>query len=88
MIHVVVNNLAQVLSRSTQSVQNTNSGVDEVTASVQEQKTASASIARNVEEIAQMAETNHLASLDSSAASARLEQLAVSLKGMVAGFKV
>ncbi|MFZ4536606.1 methyl-accepting chemotaxis protein [Propionivibrio sp.] len=85
---VVVNNLAQVLSRSTQSVQNTNSGVDEVTASVQEQKTASASIARNVEEIAQMAETNHLASLDSSAASARLEQLAVSLKGMVAGFKV
>ena len=85
---VFVNNLAQVLSRSSQSVQKTNSGVDEVTALVQEQKTASASIARNVETIAHMAETNYLASQDSSEASARLEQLAVSLKMMVERFKV
>jgi len=61
---------------------------ERLTASVQEQKTASASIARNVETIAHMAETNHLASQDSSEASARLEQLAVSLKMMVERFKV
>ncbi len=83
-----VNNLSQVLSHTSQSVQKTNSGVDEVTASVQEQKAASAEIARNVEMIAQMAETNRSASQESSEASARLEQLATSLKGMIDHFKV
>jgi methyl-accepting chemotaxis protein len=83
-----VNNLAQVLARSSESVHKTSAGIDEVTSSVHEQKTASASIARNVEVIAQMAETNHVASQDSAEASARLEQLAVSLKGMIDRFKV
>jgi methyl-accepting chemotaxis protein len=84
----VVKSLAQVLANTTLSVRQTNSGVDDVTASVQEQKSASASIAQNVEAIAQMAETNRASSHDSSQATERLEQLAVSLKGLVERFKV
>ncbi|MBS1230344.1 MAG: methyl-accepting chemotaxis sensory transducer [Proteobacteria bacterium] len=83
-----VKNLAQVLSNTTRSVQKTSSGVDDVTASVQEQKAASASVAQNVEAIAQMAEANRSASQESSQASERLEQLAVSLKGLIERFKV
>ena len=84
----VLNSLAVVLANTTRSVQKTSSGVEDVTASVQEQKAASASIAQNVETIAQMAETNRAASHESSAASERLEQLAVALKGLVERFKV
>ena len=83
-----VKNLAQILSSTTCSVRKTSSGVDDVTASVQEQKAASASVAQNVEAIAQMAETNRSASHESSQASERLEQLAVSLKGLIERFKV
>jgi len=87
-IREFVNSLSLVLAHTSQSVQQTASGVDEVTASVQEQKAASADIARNVERIAQMAENNRSASQESSAASTRLEQLAVSLQGMIGRFKV
>ncbi len=83
-----VNNLAQVLAHTSDSVQKTSSGIHQVTASVQEQKAASADIARNVEIIAQMAEKNRSASQDSSEASSRLESLAVSLKASVERFKV
>jgi methyl-accepting chemotaxis protein len=69
-------------------VQKTTAGVDDVTASIQEQKGASADIARNVELIAQMAEHNRAASHESSEASVRLEQLAVSLNQLVDHFKV
>jgi len=81
-------NLAQVFSHSAESAQKTSQGVDEVTTSVHEQKAASANIAQNIETIAHMAEANRLASRDSSDASIRLEQLAVSLQGMIQRFKV
>jgi methyl-accepting chemotaxis protein len=83
-----VNNLSQVLDNTRQSVQMTSAGVDDVTASVQEQKAASAEIARNVELIAQMAESNRSASQESSEDSSRLEQLSASLKEMIGHFKV
>ena len=83
-----VGNLAQVLDNTMHSVQQTTSGVEDVTASVQEQKVASASVAQNVEMIAQMAETNRAASEQGSLASARLEELAVALKQQVDGFRV
>ena len=84
----VVGGLAEVLSRTSQSVQKTSAGVDDVTSSIQEQKMASADIARNVEMIAQMADKSRSASQESSDASARLDQLATSLKGMIDRFKV
>jgi methyl-accepting chemotaxis protein len=83
-----VNNLSLVLSHTSQSVQKTSSGIHQVTASVQEQKAASAEIARNVEVIAQMADNNRSASQESAEASARLAQLAMSLKGAIDRFKV
>jgi methyl-accepting chemotaxis protein len=83
-----VDSLAQVLEHTGASVQKTSAGVDDVTASVQEQKAASTDIARNVELIVEMSEKNRSASHDSSEASARLEQLAGSLQGMIDHFKV
>jgi methyl-accepting chemotaxis protein len=83
-----VERLAEILGHTSQSVQKTTAGVDDVTASVHEQKEASADIARNVEQIAQMAEHNRAASHESSQASVRLEQLAVSLNQLVDHFKV
>jgi methyl-accepting chemotaxis protein len=85
---VFVGSLAQVLADASQSVQKTSSGVDDVTASVQEQKIASAEIARNVELIAQAADSNRSASRESAEASSRLEQLAVSLTQMIGRYKV
>ncbi len=84
----VVNKLSNVLANTSESVHKTSAGVDQVTASVQEQKAASTEIARNVETIAQMADSNRSASQEGSAASTRLEQLAVSLKGTIDRFKV
>jgi len=83
-----VDKLSEILAHTSQSVQKTTAGVDDVTASVHEQKEASADIARNVEQIAQMAEHNRTASQESSQASIRLEQLAVSLNQLVDHFKV
>ncbi|MBS1161414.1 MAG: methyl-accepting chemotaxis sensory transducer [Proteobacteria bacterium] len=83
-----VKGLATVLAHTGNSVQKTSAGVDDVTASVHEQKEASAEIARNVELIAQMAENNRATSQESSEASVHLEQLAVSLNRLVDHFKV
>ncbi|MGE5470084.1 MAG: methyl-accepting chemotaxis protein [Bacteroidota bacterium] len=83
-----LDNLSAALSHTSRSVQATSTGVDDVTASVQEQKVASADIARNVELIAQMAENNRRASEESSEASVHLEQLAVGLNRTVEHFKV
>lgn len=83
-----VDRLSAILGHTGKSVEQTTSGVDDLTASVHEQKEASADIARNVELIAQMAEHNREASQASSLASVRLEQQAVSLNKLVEHFKV
>jgi len=83
----VVQALSDILSHTSESVQRTTAGVDDVTASVQEQKVVSGDIARNVELIAQMAEQNRAASHESSDASVRLEQLAVSLGRSIEHFR-
>ena len=80
--------LSEVLAHTGRSVQRTSAGVDDVTASVQEQKTASADVARNIELIARMAENNRQASQESSAASLHLEQLAATLNRRIDHFKV
>ena len=80
--------LAQVLENTARSVQQTRSGVEDVTSSINEQKVASASIAQNVESIAQMAETNRSASQESAHATAQLEELAGALKSQIERFRV
>ncbi|HZX32538.1 MAG TPA: methyl-accepting chemotaxis protein [Rhodocyclaceae bacterium] len=83
-----VGRLSDIMAHTNQSVEKTTAGVDDVTASILEQKTASAEVARNVELIAQSAESNRHASQESLQASLRLEQLATSLKAEVDRFKV
>ena len=83
-----VNSLSSVLTNAGLSVQKTSAGIDDVSASVQEQKMASADIARNVERIAQAAEINSQASRESAASTRRLEQLAKSLNGLIDHFEV
>jgi methyl-accepting chemotaxis protein len=83
-----VTHVREVLARSSASVNKTSTGIDDVTASVQEQKSASASIARNVERIAQMAENNRSASQDSAEAATRLDQLATSLRKTIEHFRL
>ena len=83
-----VGKLAQVLDNAAHSVHKTRSGVEDVTASINEQKVASANIAQNVEMIAQMAEANRSASQQSAQATSQLEELAVALKRQVERFRV
>lgn len=83
-----VKSLSSVLANAGLSVQKTSAGIDDVSASIQEQKAASAEIARNVELIARMAEENHQTSRESAADTRRLEQLAKSLEGMIEHLRV
>jgi methyl-accepting chemotaxis protein len=83
-----VTHVSEVLARTAESVNQTSTGIDDVTASVQEQKSASASIARNVEQIAQMAENNRSASQESAEAATRLDQLAASLRQTIEHFRL
>jgi methyl-accepting chemotaxis protein len=65
-----------------------NSGVGEITQSVTEQRTASQDIARNVEQIARMAEENHAAVRQSAAAAGSMKQTASKLQDIVSRFKI
>lgn len=77
-----------VLEASGVSVEKTRDGVCQMTASIQEQAGVSQEIARNVEEIARMAEENH-SSIQSSSESARsMQRLSEQLYESVALFRV
>ena len=80
-------NVAEVLSEANGAVIQANAGIDTISASVLEQKSASNEIARNVEKIAQMAEENNVAIGETSQAADRLEQLAAHLQNAVSRFK-
>ena len=64
------------------------SAVSEISAALSEQSAASGLIARNVEDIAQMAETNSVAVRDTASTAARLEDLATKLRRQVERFRV
>lgn len=80
--------LEQVLGRTIESAQRTNSGVVDLAASAQEQKTAGTSVARSVEAIAEMAERNRSASESSSTATAQLVSMSAELKAQVDRFRL
>jgi methyl-accepting chemotaxis protein len=84
----VMENVAIALSDANASVINADQGVGSITTAVQEQKIASDDIARHVEKIAQMAEENGVAIRETASEARHLEQLAVSLQGMMGRFKV
>jgi methyl-accepting chemotaxis protein len=80
--------VAVVLEESKESVESVNRGVDGITASVNEQKQASQDIARNVENIATMAESNNASIMRTVLAAKDMEQLADNLKQSVGHFKL
>jgi len=82
-----VETVARTLEDAGNSVRKASQGVDDVAASVNEQRTASADIARNIESIASMAEENNASSRSSYAAAADLEKLANDLKSAISRFQ-
>jgi len=83
-----IQSVNKVLAESNESVNGVNHGVDNITASVDQQKHASQEIARNVENIANMAQGNHVAVQQTVQAVKEMERLAAALKDSVGRFKV
>ena len=83
-----IQSVATVLAQANESVTGVNAGVDNITASVNAQKQSSQEIARNVENIASMAEGNNVAVQRTVQAVHDMERLAAALKDSVGRFKV
>ncbi len=83
-----IQSVATVLAQANESVNGVNAGVDNITTSVNEQRKTSTEIARNVENIASMAEGNNAAVQRTVDAVHDMERLAAALKGSVGQFKV
>ena len=81
-------NVAVGLAEATGSVTHANQSVDEISRSIDEQKTASTDIAQNIERIARMTEENNGAVAETSSAANSLELLASKLQTLVSRFKV
>jgi methyl-accepting chemotaxis protein len=80
--------MSVVLSEAGSAVRESNVGVGEIAVSVAEQGKASSEIARNVEQIAKMAENNYVAIEQTGRDIAELERMGVELQGAVARFRV
>jgi len=80
--------VAEVLVQANEAVIRVNVGVDDISSSVEEQKRASEEITKNVEHIADMAESNHVSVQGAVRAVATMEQVAAQLKQSVEHFKV
>jgi methyl-accepting chemotaxis protein len=83
-----IESVASVLVQANESVTGVNAGVDNITASVNAQKQSSQEIARNVENIASMAEDNNAAVQRTVRAVQDMERLAAALENSVGRFKV
>jgi methyl-accepting chemotaxis protein len=80
--------VAMVLGEANAAVTQTTGGMSQITASVREQTTASNEIARNVENISQMAEATAASVAQAADAAAELEGLAAALDQVTARFRV
>ena len=83
-----VDTVVSIFNEARETVNRTNSGIDEVSAAVRQQQSASTEIARNVERIARMTEEHTAISQDSATASQGLNDLASALKNSVNQFAV
>jgi methyl-accepting chemotaxis protein len=80
--------VAMVLGEANAAVTQTTSGMSQITASVREQTVASNEIARNVENISQMAETTAAAVAQAADAASELQALAAALDGVAGRFRI
>jgi methyl-accepting chemotaxis protein len=83
-----IQSVSSVFVESNKSVAGVSEGVDNITASVNEQKHANQEITNNIENIAQMAQSNSTAVQRTVEAAQAMEKMAVSLKETVGRFKV
>jgi methyl-accepting chemotaxis protein len=83
-----IQSVAAVLAESNESVSSVNSGVDKITLAVNAQKQSTREIARNVENIASMAEGNNLAVQRTVQAVQEMERVARALKDSLVRFKL
>lgn len=81
-------NVAIGLGESNNSVSNSHKSVDEISRSIDEQKTASSDISQHIERIAHMSEENNRAIMETSLAADNLELLSSKLQSLVSKFKV
>jgi methyl-accepting chemotaxis protein len=86
-VHALADQVSMVIDGAGHSVESVGQGVIEISASVAEQSSASNAIARNVENIASMTESNHQAVAQTEEDVARLNQLANDLQGSVSRFR-
>ncbi len=85
--HASMGSVRSALTEMGDTAAAANRGVDEITASVQEQKSVTGDIARNMERIAQMSEESDAAVHESAKAAQHIERLAANLRTAVAGFR-
>ncbi|WP_306604073.1 methyl-accepting chemotaxis protein [Azonexus sp.] len=78
----------EVLLGSSQVVERSRSGVNEITDSVAEQKIASTEIAQSMERISNMVEENNASTQSIRQSTGDLHRLSERLSGLVAGFRV
>lgn len=83
-----VEKMSTVLNAAGEAVKESNVGVGEIAVSVAEQGKASSEIARNVEQIARMAESNHVAIAQTGRDIGELEHMGAELQQAVARFRV
>jgi methyl-accepting chemotaxis protein len=86
-VHTLADEVSLVIDGAGLSVESVGQGVLEISSSVAEQSSASNAIARNVENIASMTESNHQAVAQTEQDVARLNQLANSLQRSVSRFR-
>jgi methyl-accepting chemotaxis protein len=79
---------AEALDRTRDAAVQTNTGVDTITVTVRDENLASAEIARNVEQIAQMAEENSASIQQAADTADQLEELARALEESVKRFRI
>ena len=79
--------VVEMLAEASALVSSASNGIDNIAASVSEQKSASTDIAQHIERIAQMSESNSLAVSQTSEAAQHVEELASNLHSIVDRFK-
>jgi methyl-accepting chemotaxis protein len=77
-----------VLAEGSQSVSSAHAGVNSITDAVQEQKTSSQEISRNIERIAQMSELSDASAHKNDEEAGQLMRLAASLQASVSRFRL
>ena len=86
--HEVLGKVSGILAESARSVGDAHGGVDAITDAVRAQRSASEDIARNVEQIAQLAQENSGIVAGTQDAAGNLEQIAREMRAAVSHFRI